>query len=70
MFAFFCQKSGLRKNPIHKVSTKRAGEHLKSAVELSNDTSLKVRLSTAIDPTVAHATDVQYHNNCWKDTEY
>ena len=62
---FFCQKSGLRRNPLHKASTKRAGEHLRSAVELSNDDSLKVRLNTAIDPTDAHAIDVQYHNNCW-----
>ena len=62
---FFCQKSGLRRNPLHKASTKRAGKHLRSAVELSNDDSLKVRLNTAIDPTDAHAIDVQYHNNCW-----
>ena len=65
MFAFYCQKSGLRKTPLHKASTKGTGEHLKSAVELNNDDSLKVRLSTAIDPTDSHAKDVQYHNNCW-----
>ena len=58
MFAFFCRKSGLRRIILDKASTNGSGKYLKSANELSNDDSLKVRLGTAIDPTDAHAIDV------------
>ena len=63
-FFFFCQKSGLRRNPLHKDSTKGVGEHLESKTEVSNDNNLKVRLNTVVDPTNAQFIDVQYLNNC------
>ena len=55
---FFCQISGLRRIILFKASTNGSGKYLKSAIELSNDDSFKVRLGTAIDPTYAHAIDV------------
>ena len=61
---FFCQKSGLRRNPLHKDSNKGVGEHLESKAELSNNNSFKVCLKTVVDPTDAQFIDVHYLNNC------
>ena len=60
----FCQKSGFRRHPLHKDSTKGVGENLESKAELSKDNSLKVHLNTVVDPTDAQFIDVQYLNNC------
>lgn len=62
---FFCQESGTKKYPLHKVATDAAGESLKEAVEKSENDSFRVRLSTAINPSDAHAIDVRYHMYCW-----
>lgn len=62
---FFCQGSGTKKYPLHKVATDAAGESLKEAVEKLENDSFRVRLSTAINPSDAHAIDVRYHMNCW-----
>lgn len=61
---FFCQQDDPMSR-LHKVSTFNAGEKLQKAVKDYGSDSLQVRLSTAVDPTDAHAIDVKYHLKCW-----
>ena len=62
---FFCEKKGSRGSVLSKVQTDLAGHRLHSAIEKSNNDSLRVKLSTAINPNDAHAIDIQYHNKYW-----
>ena len=50
---------------MHNVSTFSAGESLNEAINLSENDVLRVKLSTAVDATDAHAIDIKYHKNCW-----
>ena len=61
---FFCQKVD-PKNEIHEATSNSVGMKLKKAVDLYGSDILKVQLSTAIDPSDAHAIDVKYHKKCW-----
>ena len=60
---FFCEEKG--KQPLHNVSTFSASESLYEAINLSGNDVLRVKLSTALDATDAHAIDIKYHKNCW-----
>ena len=62
---FFCQQDGASLGKLHEVTTFNADEKLKSAVDASGSDTLKVKLSTAIDPKDARAIDVKYHLKCW-----
>ena len=62
---FFCEEIGNAKQPLHNVSTFSAGESLNKAINQSENDVLRVKLSTAVDATDAHAIDIKYHKNCW-----
>lgn len=62
---FFCEEKGTTKQPLHNVSTFSAGESLNEAINLSGNDILRVKLSTSVDATDAHAIDIKYHKNCW-----
>ena len=62
---FFCEEIGNAKQPLHNVSTFSAGESLNEAINQSENDVLRVKLSTAVDATNAHAIDIKYHKNCW-----
>ena len=61
---FFCQTTD-RTEQLHEVCTFNAGNKLKAAIELSENSIYKVRISTAISPNDARAIDVKYHLPCW-----
>ena len=42
-----------------------AGTSLNEAIALSRNDKLRVKFSTAITATDAHAIDLKYHKNCW-----
>jgi len=42
-----------------------AGTSLREAIELSRNDKPRVKFSTAINATEAHAIDIKYHKNCW-----
>ncbi|KAJ7389742.1 hypothetical protein OS493_029162 [Desmophyllum pertusum] len=50
---------------LHNVSTCSAGESLCTAVCLSGNDKLSVKLSTAVAANDAHSIDIKYHKNCW-----
>lgn len=62
---FFCEEPASYQQPLHNVSTTSAGETLQAAVQAINDDKLRVKLSTAINPSDGHAIDIKYHKNCW-----
>ena len=62
---FFCEEKENAKQPLHNVSTFSAGESLNEAINLSGNDVLRVKLSTSVDATDAHAIDIKYHKNCW-----
>lgn len=62
---FFCEEKGTAKQPLHYVSTFSAGESLNEAINLSGNDILRVKLSTSVDATDAHAIDIKYRKNCW-----
>ena len=62
---FFCEEKSGRGNPLFTIRTDKAGWHLHSAIEKSNNDKFRVKLSTAVNPKDAHAIDIQYHNKCW-----
>lgn len=62
---FFCEEKGNAKQPLHNVSTFSTGESLNEAINLSENDVLRVKRSTAVDATDAHAIDIKYHKNCW-----
>ena len=47
------------------VRTKSAGKSLHDAIEISGNEKLRVKLSTSIDLSDAHAIDIKYHKRCW-----
>ena len=62
---FFCDgPPGYRKN-LHTISTFSAGESLRTAIGMSGDDKLAVKLNTAIAPDDAHSIDIKYHKKCW-----
>ena len=47
------------------ISTFSAGESLRTAIGMSGNDKLSVKLNTSIAPDDAHAIDIKYHKNCW-----
>ena len=45
--------------------TSSAGESLRAAIDMSSNDKLRVKLSSAIDPTDACGIDIKYHGKCW-----
>jgi len=62
---FFCDLGATRTNSLHLLATGNASVSLKEAIAKSGDEQLRVKLSTSINPTDAHAIDVKYHKRCW-----
>ena len=61
----FCDgPPGYRKN-LHNISTFSAGESLRTAIGMSGNDKLSVKLNTSISPDDAHSIDIKYHKNCW-----
>ncbi|CAH3043014.1 unnamed protein product [Porites lobata] len=53
------------KNNLHNISTFSAGESLRTAIGMSGNDKLSVKLNTSISPDDAHSIDIKYHKNCW-----
>ena len=65
MSLFFCDgPPGYREN-LHNISTFSAGESLRTAIGMSGNDKLSVKLNTSISPDDAHSIDIKYHKNCW-----
>ena len=62
---FFCEGDAGYRQSLHSVLTSSAGESLRAAIEMSSNDKLRVKLSSAIDPSDAHAIDIKYHGKCW-----
>lgn len=62
---FFCEGDAGYRQSLHSVLTSSAGESLRAAIELSSNDKLRVKLSSAIDPSDARAIDIKYHRKCW-----
>ena len=45
--------------------TSSAGESLRAAIDISSNAKLRVKLSSAINPSDARAIDIKYHSKCW-----
>ena len=56
---------GCNRERLREVRTMNAGTSLHDAIELGRNDKLRVKLSTAINATDAHAIDIKYHKNCW-----
>ena len=50
---------------LHEVCTFNAGEKLPTSNKSRSNDDLRVRLSTAINPSDARAIDIKYHLPCW-----
>lgn len=62
---FFCDgPPGYCKN-LHNISTFSAGESLRTAIGMSGNDKLSVKLNTSIAPDDAHSINIKYHKNCW-----
>lgn len=55
---FFCEGDAGYRQSLHSVLTSSAGEFLHAAIEMSSNDKLWVKLSSAIDPSDAHAIDI------------
>ena len=62
---FFCAGDAGYRQSLHSVLTSSAGESLRAAIEMSSNDKLRVKLSSAIDPSDAHAINIKYHGKCW-----
>ena len=62
---FFCDGEGCNREKLREVRTMNAGASLREAIELSRNDKLRVKFSTAINASDAHAIDIKYHKNCW-----
>jgi len=58
---FFCEGTAGYRETLRTVSTMSAGQSLHDAIELSGNDKLRVKLSTAVNVTDAHAIDIKYH---------
>ena len=47
------------------TSVPSAGESLRTAIGMSGNDKLSVKLNTSIAPDDAHSIDIKYHKNCW-----
>ena len=64
---FFCQEDKQNLRMLHGVCTFNAGEKLQQAIKAGQSDDLRVRLSTAINPSDARAIDVKYHLPYWAE---
>ena len=62
---FFCDGEGFNREKLREVRAMNAGASLREAIELSRNDLLRVKFSTAINASDAHAIDIKYHKNCW-----
>ena len=62
---FFCDNPPRYRQSLHNASTFSAGESLRTAVILSGNEKLLVKLNTAIPSGDARAIDIKYHKCCW-----
>ena len=64
---FFCEKGPRYRETLsmRMVRTKSAGKSLHDAIEISGNEKLRVKLSTSIDLSDAHAIDIKYHKRFW-----
>lgn len=62
---FFCDGPAGYRDSLHNVSTFSAGESLRTAIGLSKNDKLLVKLNTAISGDDAHSIDIKYHLKCW-----
>ena len=62
---FCCDGEGCNREKLREVRTMHAGESIRKAIELSRNDKLRVKFSTAISATDAHAIDIKYHKNYW-----
>ena len=44
-----------------------AGQPLYAAIQLAGNDKLRVKLSTSVNVTNAHAIDIKYHKKCWSN---
>ena len=63
----FCMRADVPDETLFNLRTLNRGALLRAAVELSNNVALKVRLNSTVVDNDAHAIDVKYHKNCWRD---
>ena len=59
---FFCEEMAGYRDTL--VSTMSAGQALYAANQLSGKDELRVKLSTSVNGTDAHAIDIKYHKKC------
>ena len=62
---FFCYGLPRYRKNLHNISTFPAGESLRTAIGMSGNDKLSVKLNTSIAPDDAHSIDIKYHKNCW-----
>ena len=62
---FFCDGPPSYRKNLHNISTFSAGESLRTAIGMSGNDKLSVKLNTSIAPADAHSIDIKYHKNCW-----
>ena len=62
---FFCQEDKQNLGMLYEICTFNAEEKLQQAIKAGQSDDLRVRLSTAINPSDARAIDVKYHLPCW-----
>ena len=60
MFASFVRVM-LGIDSLYRVLTSSAGESLRAGIEMSSNDKLRIKLSSAIDPSDAHAIDIKYN---------
>ena len=63
--SFFCDGPPSYRKNLHNISTFSAGESLCTAIGMSGNEKLSVKLNTSIAPDDAHSPDIKYHKNCW-----
>ena len=65
MSVSFCDGPPSYRKNLHTISTFSAGESLRTAIGMSGNDKLAIKLNTAIAPDDAHSIDIKYHKNCW-----
>ena len=64
-FFFLCDGPPSYRKNLHNISTFSAGESLRTAIWMSGNDKLSVKLNTSIAPDDAHSIDIRYHKSCW-----